>query len=569
MRSVLLIINKYFWKGYIGPIFSFFVPLLLLVFIGRIVGPTMIVPGAFMIPMISILLIFMPQSIFEFRNSTLLKRIGTTPIKPYKFLLGISIFNIIVVCVSFLLLFVFSFAIFADSLSDNVTKFEISPMKTFYSPTFVYMIKHADWGSYIYSCFLIIIMSVLIGLIIASVAKSTLFIQATGIALMLITFFVGPCILPISLVGSVDIVKYLGYLVPLKYPISTAIEAFTSGLNNSVININNSSIWNVDIPYLALDVLLSDGFNKNPEVEIFNKVDKILNISIPWILILVFSYFVAATFRWNNRGKLKVRWSIISDIYKSVKNLKTNFNRIEGSQNSKYILEVKDLVKIFKDGNNIKIGCDNISFKVERGRNIAILGSNGAGKTVLTEIITGVDRANSGTIKYNYKISKSYKDGIGIQFQDSTYPVGLSCKDIINFFVKAYKLNISEEEKNKLIEQFGISDFLGKNASNLSGGQRQRLNLLLSIIHKPTLLFLDELSTGLDIKIRNDFKSFIKKYAAENGITIVVVSHDMDEVKYLCKDVIVLEKGKLVKQESIDVILKKHNTLEEFLYDYL
>ena len=569
MRSVLLIINKYFWKGYIGPIFSFFVPLLLLIFIGRIVGPTMIVPGAFMIPMISILLIFMPQSIFEFRNSTLLKRIGTTPIKPYKFLLGISIFNIIVVCVSFLLLFVFSFAIFADSLSDNVTKFEISPTKTFYSPTFVYMIRHADWGSYIYSCFLIIIMSVLIGLIIASVAKSTLFIQATGIALMLITFFVGPCILPISLVGSVDIVKYLGYLVPLKYPISTAIEAFTSGLNNSVININNSSIWNVDIPYLALDVLLSDGFNKNPEVEIFNKVDKILNISIPWILILVFSYFVAATFRWNNRGKLKVRWSIISDIYKSVKNLKTNFNRIEGSQNSKYILEVKDLVKIFKDGNNIKIGSDNISFKVERGRNIAILGSNGAGKTVLTEIITGVDRANSGTIKYNYKINKSYKDGIGIQFQDSTYPVGLSCKDIINFFVKAYKLNISEEEKNKLIEQFGISDFLGKNASNLSGGQRQRLNLLLSIIHKPTLLFLDELSTGLDIKIRNDFKSFIKKYAAENGITIVVVSHDMDEVKYLCKDVIVLEKGKLVKQESIDVILKKHNTLEEFLYDYL
>lgn len=112
MRATLVLINKYFWRGYIGPIFAYIIPVILTLFIGRIVGPQFMIPGAYLIPTLCILLVFMPQTVFEFKNSSILKRIGSTPIKPYKFLLAIAIFNFIIVSTAFIFLFLFSFLFF-------------------------------------------------------------------------------------------------------------------------------------------------------------------------------------------------------------------------------------------------------------------------------------------------------------------------------------------------------------------------------------------------------------------------------------------------------------------------
>ena len=120
-----------------------------------------------------------------------------------------------------------------------------------------------------------------------------------------------------------------------------------------------------------------------------------------------------------------------------------------------------------------------------------------------------------------------------------------------------------------LIVKTFINEYYKKRVSKLSGGQQQRLNALLAIIHKPTVLFLDELSTGLDITIRTNIKRFIKHYAIENGITLILVSHDTDEIAYLADEIAVLKKGKIVYFDTKENIIKEYENIEKFLIPYL
>jgi ABC-2 type transport system ATP-binding protein len=198
-----------------------------------------------------------------------------------------------------------------------------------------------------------------------------------------------------------------------------------------------------------------------------------------------------------------------------------------------------------------------------------LLGSNGAGKTTFVEMVMGLNKPDVGYFQYNYATKINYQESLGIQFQDSSYPTGLKCKDIILFLKDAYKIDISDEELQKLVNEFGIDKFYNKNARSLSGGQQQRLNLLLSIIHKPKLVFLDELSTGLDIKIRTTIKKFIKKFAKDNDMTIVIISHDMEEVDYLADRIIVLKEGKVVSDKPKKEIKSEFASIEKFLEQYL
>lgn len=576
MYATLLLINKYFWRGYIGPIFAFVIPLVLTLFIGRIVGAENIIPGAFLIPTLCVLLVFMPQTIFEFKNSSILKRIGSTPIKPYKFLLAIAIFNFIIVLVGFAFLFAFSFAIFSDGLNGTVKYIDGSGL---YVPDFLYMIQHANWWSFFYASIVMMIMSITIGLFIASIGKSTLFIQSFGISLLLIIFFVGPVVLPISMVADVDVVKYIGYIIPLKYPVSLCIEAFTSGLKGSIINIEGSSIWDIYSDYQVLSLFSLVGTNPSaPQIStVYNEADKALNLAMPYIFILIFTYLTGVTFGWSNRGKTNFNWGVVQ---KTIKQAQINKayakshpqseahlkNKIDEEKN---ILEIHNISKTFHIKGGDVPANQNVSFNIERNKNLALIGANGAGKTTLIEMVIGINRPDQGEFKYNFSYLKSFKEKIGIQFQDSNYPFGIRAKDIIWYFLKAYNIKMGDEELKSLVKQFGVSEFYNKNCSGLSGGQQQRLNLLLSILHKPKLLFLDELSTGLDIKIRTNIKTFIKKYAEDNGITIVIISHDMDEVAYLCKDVITMKDGKVMDVTTVDRILHKHASLESYIDEYL
>ncbi len=576
MISLLKLINNYFWKGYVGPIFTFILPLVLTLFVGRVVGPSSVVPGVFMLPTLCIFLVFMPQMVFEFKNSSILKRIGSTPIKPYKFLIAIGIYSCLIHISSFIFILASSFGIFYDSLEDTTKPFIPSDIPGLFPdtkvPTFMYMVKHANWVDYIYAQILLIVLSIMIGLFMVSIAKSTLAVQTIGISLLLVTLFVGPCVLPISMVQSVSIVKWLGYLIPLKYPITLSLEAFTSTMKGTISNFDGSNIWDINSPLRAILIYSQSGIDiknfANPEVILY-KTDKVINQLFPWLFIGIFTYLTSCTFTWSNRGKIKFRWNVLSEIIKEKKNSINSKRQFSHDENNKNIIELKNIKKSFKVKGQVINANNDISFDIRRGHNLALLGANGAGKTVLTEIIIGINSPDNGSIKYNFDFNKTYKENIGIQFQDSNYPFGLKCKDIVKFFLSSYDIKMQQDELQRLLDQFGISSFYNKNASSLSGGQQQRLNLLLAIIHKPKIVFLDELSTGLDIKIRNNIKKFIKEYALENNITIVIVSHDMEEVKYLCEDVVVLKNGSINDKTTVKKAIASHGSIENYIEKYL
>lgn len=570
MKTLFLLINKYFWKGHTGPVYSFLVPPIIVFFIGLVIGPQWVMPGGLMIPVVMVSLLFLPQSIFEFKNSTLLKRIGVTKISPINFLFVILSYNVIIIFLSVIFMFLMSFAIFSIPALDGTSNLYNVVLKSGLKLGWIDMIKNVDWPSFIYSMLIYIILSASIGFFISSIARTSLFIQSLGMTIVLISFFVAPLSLPIPMVDQFSIMKYLGYLLPIKYPISLGVESF-SGLGNygefnNPLNINNSSIWNIN-----KDFIMINPFNQNPNdiskynIIVFREHDKILNLIMPYLFILIFLFFGIEKFSWSNRSKKQIKWSNLSIFNFLNKKENANKNVYNNDDNNKYILKIHNVTKKFNNKGGEIIANDNISFEIKKNKNIAILGANGCGKTTLVEQIVGLSKPNSGYFEYNLKFEKSFHETIGIQFQDSTYPVGLKCSDIINFVKDIYSINIEQKELDEILDNFGVRDFYNKNASSLSGGQQQRLNLLLSIIHKPQLLFLDELSTGLDIKIRNNIKKFIKEFSIKNKITIVIVSHDMNEVEYLCEEIVLLKSGKVVEKSSISEIKRKHKNLEEYI----
>ena len=573
MLTVFKLVNKYFWKGAIGPLFAFILPLIMLLFLGSTLGSEFFFPGGVAISILTIGLVFMPQSIFEFKNSSLLKRIGTTPINPSKFLIVIILFNFLIMLISILLVFLFSFLIFKDNLFESKLIPNPKPGTPIVGVGWLEMLKSVDWPSFLYSTFLAIFLTMIIGVLLASIATSTLFIQGVGITLMMITFFVAPAVLPVGMIASVDAIKYSGYFLPFKYPISLMIESFSSfdpisPDQSYMMNINNSNIWDINTDYVIYNTMggISGGADGN--LVIFEKYDKILNHVMPYFFIILFGYFAIGKFSWSTRSSKKMNWRIITSFITS-RNKNLDGPISNSDINSKYIIEAHNISKFFTIKHEKFSANDDISIKFKRGESVALLGSNGAGKTTFVEMVMGLNKPDVGYFQYNYATKINYQESLGIQFQDSSYPTGLKCKDIILFLKDAYKIDISDEELQKLVNEFGIDKFYNKNARSLSGGQQQRLNLLLSIIHKPKLVFLDELSTGLDIKIRTTIKKFIKKFAKDNDMTIVIISHDMEEVDYLADRIIVLKEGKVVSDKPKKEIKSEFASIEKFLEQYL
>ena len=261
---------------------------------------------------------------------------------------------------------------------------------------------------------------------------------------------------------------------------------------------------------------------------------------------------------------------IIKENLKEIKNKKeflTKFINYEIDKNKKKIIEVKNLNKSFNHQKNHVL--KNLSIDFYEGENVAILGGNGAGKTTFVEILAGINKPDSGDLKYNFKFKNTFQEKIGIQFQDSNYPKGISVKSVINFILEIFKSELSQDEINGLINIFGIDEFYYKKAASLSGGQSQRLNCLLSIIHKPNFLILDELSTGLDVTIKSKIKNFIKSFCKQNNITILLVSHDMEEIQYLVDRIIILKNGEIFVDSKLEKIIQKFGSLSKCMDLYI
>jgi len=215
------------------------------------------------------------------------------------------------------------------------------------------------------------------------------------------------------------------------------------------------------------------------------------------------------------------------------------------------VIEISNLVKVFpKKGKNKEklTAVAGISFNVKKGEIFGLLGPNGAGKTTTLEIIEGLKKQTSGTVKVlgldNIKNVDEIKKRIGIQLQSSQYLHHLTLGELLDLFGSLY--GRKNDKKTKLLQLVGLEDKINEEVKDLSGGQKQRFTIATSLVHSPEILFLDEPTTGLDPKARRDLWQLIKTLNHQD-ITIVLTTHFMEEAEFLCNRVAIMDNGKILE----------------------
>jgi ABC-2 type transport system ATP-binding protein len=198
----------------------------------------------------------------------------------------------------------------------------------------------------------------------------------------------------------------------------------------------------------------------------------------------------------------------------------------------------------------------DVSFAVPEGQATAVIGQNGAGKTTLVEIICNLRRADRGSVLINgLDVAKDpgMVSKIGVQLQESLLFPMVTVERYFRLFSRLYGVPMPSAE---LVERLGLTDHLKKKYRELTGGLRQRMQLGLALLNNPTLLILDEPSTGLDPIAREKLWTFIERWLAEGERTLLLTSHYMDEVERLCERVIVLADNRVVADGSVRSLLE-------------
>ncbi|MDW7773573.1 MAG: ABC transporter ATP-binding protein [Desulfobulbaceae bacterium] len=215
------------------------------------------------------------------------------------------------------------------------------------------------------------------------------------------------------------------------------------------------------------------------------------------------------------------------------------------------MLEVKNLVKKYQAVDAV----DDISFSIPRGICFGLLGPNGAGKTTALEVIEDIIPPTSGQILYNGAPRTSFfREEVGIQFQHTTLLNFMSVRETLATFKNLYQKTESIEH---LVDICKLEDIQHQMNNKISGGQAQRLMLALALINKPRLLFLDEPSTGLDPQARRYLWQIIRGIL-EDGKTIVLTTHSMDEAEYLCDEIAIMDHGKIIAEGSPPELIERY-----------
>lgn len=216
------------------------------------------------------------------------------------------------------------------------------------------------------------------------------------------------------------------------------------------------------------------------------------------------------------------------------------------------IIKVSQLCKSYGE----KIAVDNLNLSVKQGTVVGILGANGAGKSTSIECILGTKKADSGYVSICWmnpiKDRKKLFEKIGVQFQDSNYQSEIRVDELCEETACIYR---NPADWRELLKEFGIDDKERNQVKSLSGGERQRLFIVLALIPQPKVVFLDELTTGLDARARREVWRTLEKLK-KDGLTIILTSHFMDEVEILCDEILILNKGKTVFYGTVEEAIK-------------
>ena len=224
-----------------------------------------------------------------------------------------------------------------------------------------------------------------------------------------------------------------------------------------------------------------------------------------------------------------------------------------------YHINVTNLVKSFDEQSVIK----NISFKVKKNSIVGILGKNGAGKTTLLGMLLGLITPTKGDVYIFGKNLKFNKKEIlsEINFQ-SPYvdlPKKMTVEQNLSFYSRLYGVKNFNNVIETLANDLKINDLLKKNYGSLSAGQKTKINLCKALLNKPKLLLLDEPTASLDPETSIFIRNYLIEYQKKNSSSILITSHNLNEVQAMCSNIILLKSGEIVSQGNINQILKNYN----------
>ncbi len=229
-------------------------------------------------------------------------------------------------------------------------------------------------------------------------------------------------------------------------------------------------------------------------------------------------------------------------------------------------IQIKNLSKFFKKN----LAVDNINFHIEKNKTVGLLGPNGCGKTTSIGMMLGLIKPSEGEIIIDNKNLDSLKrDDILARINFASpyieLPKKLTVKQNLEVYGRLYGVKNLNKRILEVSEDLNIKDFFNRKTGELSSGQKNRVSLAKSLINKPEILFLDEPTASLDPDIGDFVRSYIQEYKLKNQVTILLASHNMNEVERLCDSIIMMKKGKIIDRGTCKEIIKKHgrNNLEE------
>ena len=230
-----------------------------------------------------------------------------------------------------------------------------------------------------------------------------------------------------------------------------------------------------------------------------------------------------------------------------------------------FVIEINNLNKMFK---NI-LAVNNLNFKINKGKIIGLLGPNGCGKSTTIGMMLGLIKPSQGSVMINgLNIENNRTEVLSKMNFISPYielPKKLTIEENLKVYGRMYGVKNLNDKIEELIKKFNLTEFRKRKTGELSSGQKNRVSLAKALINDPEILLLDEPTASLDPDVGDYIRSFIEDFASNKGSTILLASHNMNEVERLCHEVMMMKNGKIIDRGTSSDLINKHGrkNLEE------
>ena len=237
---------------------------------------------------------------------------------------------------------------------------------------------------------------------------------------------------------------------------------------------------------------------------------------------------------------------------------------------NKLTIEIKNLNKLYNGFQAVK----NINFQIAKGSIVGLLGPNGCGKTTTIGMMLGLIKPSSGAVFINGKNIESEKNRTKILEKMnfiSPYvelPKKLTVEENLKVYGKMYGVSNLQDKISDLMKQLNLTEFKKRKTGELSSGQKNRVSLAKALINDPDILLLDEPTASLDPDVGDYIRTYLESFASKKGTTILLASHNMNEVERLCNEVMMMKNGSIIDKGTCNSLINKHgrkNLEETFL----